>query len=69
MSLIYAHDLFKYKSKAIEKILLKAYVDTEYFVVILSKAFLLYTSFGDVGVDGLSLSYFFLIYLIMRLIC
>ena len=52
------HDLFKYELEAIGKILLKAYIGTWYFLVILSKAFVLYTSFGEAGVDDLLSSLF-----------
>ena len=46
-------DLFKYEWEIIGKILLKDYTDTGYFLVILSKAFVLYTSFGEAGADDL----------------
>ena len=52
------HDLFKYEWEAIGKILLKGYIDTEYFPVILSKTFVPYTLFGEVGVDDLLSSLF-----------
>ena len=52
------HDLFKDEWEAIGKILLKDYIDTGYFPVILSKAFVLYTLFGEVGVDDLLSSLF-----------
>ena len=52
------HDLFKYELEAIGKILFKAYIGTWYFLVILSKAFVLYTSFGEAGVDDLLSSLF-----------
>ena len=61
------HDLFKYEWEAIGKILLKGYIDAGYFPVIFSKAFVLYTLFGEVGVDDLLSSLFF-IYLMIRLI-
>ena len=60
-------DLFKYEWEAIGKILLKGYIDAGYFLVIFSKAFVLYTLFGEVGVDDLLSSLFF-IYLMIRLI-
>ena len=52
------HDLFKYEYEAIGKILLKGYIDTGYFPVILSKASVLYTLFGEVSVDDLLLLLF-----------
>lgn len=52
-------DLSKYEWEAIGKILLKDYIDTGYFLVILSKVFVLHTIFGEVGVDHL-LSWLFL---------
>ena len=52
------HDLFKYELEAIGKILLKGYMDKGDFPVILSKAFALYTLFGEVGVDDLLSSLF-----------
>ena len=61
------HDLFKYGCEAIGKILLKGYIDTGYFPVILSKAFVLYTLFAEVGVMTCYHRFFF-IYLMMRLI-
>ena len=51
-------DLFKYEWETIGKLLLKGYIDTGYFPVILSKAFVLYTLFGEVGVDDLLSSLF-----------
>ena len=51
-------DLFKYEWEIIGKILLKDYIDTGYFLVILSKAFVLYTSFGEAGADDLLSSLF-----------
>ena len=61
------HDLFKYGCEAIGKILLKGYIDAGYFPVVLSKAFVLYTLFGEVGVMTCYHRFFF-IYLTMRLI-
>ena len=52
------HDLFKYEWEATGKILLKGYIDTGYFPVILSKAFVLYTLFGKDGVYNLLSSLF-----------
>ena len=52
------HDFVKYELEAIVKILLKGYVDTGYFPVILRKAFVLYTLFGEVDVDDLLSSFF-----------
>ena len=40
------------------RILLKGYVDTRYFPVVLSKAFVLHTLFQEVGVDDLLSSLF-----------
>ena len=51
-------DLFKYEWETIGKLLLKGYIDTGYFPVILSKAFVLFTLFGKAGVDDLLLSLF-----------
>ena len=47
------HDLFKYEWEAIGKTLLKGYIGTGYFPIILIKAFVLYTLFGEVGVGDL----------------
>ena len=52
------HDLFKYEWEAIGKILLKGYIDTGYFLVILSKAFVLYSLFRGGGADDLLSSLF-----------
>ena len=52
------HDLFKYEWEATGKILLKGYIDTGYFPVILSKAFVLYTLFGEDDVYNLLSSLF-----------
>ena len=49
------HKLFNYEWEAIGNILFKAYVDTGCFLVNLSKAFVLYALFGEVGVDDLLL--------------
>ena len=57
----------KYGCEAIGKILLKGYIDAGYFPVVLSKAFVLYTLFGEVGVMT-CYHHFFFIYLTMRLI-
>ena len=52
------HDLFKYELETIGKFLLKGYIDTGCFPVILSKAFVLYTLFGEDGVDDVLSSLF-----------
>ena len=52
------HNLFKDEWAAIGKILLKDYIDTGYFSVILNKAFVLYTLFGEVGVVDMLSSLF-----------
>ena len=52
------HDLFNYEWEAIGKILLKGYIETGYFLVILSKAFVQYTLFREGGADDLLSSLF-----------
>ena len=42
------HDLFKNEWKAIGDILMKGYYDVGYFPVIISKAFLVYSIYGEV---------------------
>ena len=42
------HDLFKNKGKAISDILMKDYYDVGYFSVMISKAFLVYSIYGEV---------------------
>ena len=46
--------------RLLEKRFFKGSVDTGYFPVILSEAFLLYTLFGEVGVDDLLSLFFFI---------
>ena len=52
------HYIFQYEWEAIEKILLKGYVDTGYFPVILSKDFVRYTLFEEIDVNDLLPSLF-----------
>ena len=60
------HDLFKYEWETIGKMLLKGYIDTGDFSVILRRAFVLYTLF----VVGVMTCYnrFLLVYLMVKLI-
>ncbi|XP_057309778.1 uncharacterized protein LOC130647812 [Hydractinia symbiolongicarpus] len=43
------HDLYKAEWEAIGKIILKGYVDTQYFPILISKAFLEFCLFGEVS--------------------
>ena len=52
------HDMYKAEWRAIGKIILKGFLDTGYFPIVLSKAFVYYCLFGEVSDVELLSSFF-----------